>query len=112
MGLRKEKPMDDDRFAVAPDTLGTARLLDVRRAPVYELAAHRIPGAEWRDPAQVDTWAGTLDRARPVVVYCVHGHEVSQGTAQRLREAGFDARYLRGGIEGWKSAGLELAPKA
>jgi hypothetical protein len=41
-----------------------------------------------------------------VVVYCVHGHEVSQGVAKAL-----GARYLEGGIEHWdgerekKSAG-------
>ena len=29
----------------------------------------------------------------------------------RLRAAGVDARFLRGGIDGWKSAGRPLAPK-
>jgi len=36
-----------------------------------------------------------------VVVYCVHGHEVSQGVTRALRTAGVDAAYLEGGIAGW-----------
>jgi hypothetical protein len=36
-----------------------------------------------------------------VVVYCVHGHEVSQGVTSALRTAGVDAAYLEGGIAGW-----------
>ena len=40
-----------------------------------------------------------------VVVYCVHGHEVSQGIAAALSEDGLDAGYLIGGIEGWSSLG-------
>jgi hypothetical protein len=44
----------------------------------------------------VDTWKHTLPRGSDVVVYCVHGHEVSQGVAKAL-----GARYLEGGIEHW-----------
>jgi Fe-Mn family superoxide dismutase len=46
-----------------------------------------------------------------VVVYCVYGHEVGRATAMRLRARGLDARFLRGGIDGWKTAGRPLAPK-
>jgi Fe-Mn family superoxide dismutase len=46
-----------------------------------------------------------------VVVYCVHGHEVSRSTAMQLRAAGLRARFLRGGIEGWQAAGLPLVDK-
>jgi hypothetical protein len=38
-------------------------------------------------------------------VYCVHGHEVSQDAAASLNAAGFDARYLQGGIAGWRAHG-------
>ena len=47
-----------------------------------------------------------------MVVYCVYGHEVGRSTAMRLRAAGLKARYLEGGINGWKAAGLPLADKA
>lgn len=87
------------------------QLLDVRRAPVFEAASDMLPGASWRDPSEVASWAGTLDRHRPVVVYCVHGHAVSQSTAQALCEHGFEARYLEGGFEAWREAGLPLQPR-
>jgi hypothetical protein len=45
---------------------------------------------------------GALPRARSVVVYCMHGHEVSQAVAKALGEHGIAARYLEGGIEAWK----------
>jgi hypothetical protein len=45
-------------------------------------------------------------------VYCVHGHEVSQNAAKALRDAGFNACFLDGGIEeGWKGNGGAVARK-
>jgi thiosulfate sulfurtransferase len=84
-------------------------LLDVRRRPAFEAEPRLLPSAVWRDPEQVATWAAELDRHQPVIVYCVHGHEVSQGVADHLREAGFDAAALEGGIEAWKAAGGPVA---
>jgi hypothetical protein len=52
----------------------------------------------------VGVWAATLPAASNVVVYCVHGHEVSRNTAAALAAAGLEARYLEGGLEeGWKA---------
>jgi superoxide dismutase, Fe-Mn family len=96
--------------ASAADVAG-ALLLDVRRAGVYEQAQTTIPGAQWRDPATVTTWAAGLPTDRPVLVYCVYGHEVGRGTAMRLRAAGIDARFLRGGIDEWAASGKPLAAK-
>jgi carboxylate-amine ligase len=45
-----------------------------------------------------------------VLVYCVHGHAVSRGVLLQLRAAGIDARFLRGGIEGWQASGRQ-APR-
>ncbi len=53
----------------------------------------------------------SLTSDRPVVAYCVHGHEVSQGVAASLRQAGIRAAYLEGGIAGWKEAGLPTRKK-
>lgn len=96
--------------ATADDVAG-AHVLDVRRAEVFEQADAIIPGSQWRDPAHVSTWCVQLPTDKPVVVYCVYGHEVSRTTAMRLRAAGVDARFLRGGIDGWTSAGRPLAAK-
>jgi rhodanese-related sulfurtransferase len=80
-------------------------LVDVRRRPAFEAEPRLIPGAVWRKPEEVAIWADTLNWNRPVVVYCVHGHEVSQAVVERLRSFGFEAALLEGGIEGWKASG-------
>ncbi len=98
-------------FGATRDDAAGALLLDVRRAGVFENATAMIPGARWRDPGAVSTWAAELPKDREVVVYCVYGHEVGRTTAMRLRAAGIKARYLEGGIDGWKAADLPLVDK-
>lgn len=92
-----------EELGASQDEIGDALVLDVRRAGVFEQASTMIPGARWCDPSAVATWSAELPADRDVIVYCVHGHEVSRATAMRLRAAGFNARYLRGGIDGWQS---------
>ena len=58
-------------------------VIDVRRTPAYRGANSLIAGALRRDPASVAEWSRSLPRARSVVVYCVHGHEVSLNPATR-----------------------------
>ena len=53
-----------------------------------------------------------LDPTAPAVLYCVHGHEVSQGAAAILRRQGYDVRVLEGGIEAWREAGLPLVARS
>jgi len=83
---------------ISPDEL----IVDVRRAPAFRESGVMIAGALRRDPEKPGEWARTLPRASRVVVYCVHGHEVSQGVARALAERGLEARYLEGGIEAWQ----------
>jgi rhodanese-related sulfurtransferase len=84
-------------------------ILDVRREPAFAGDDRMLPGAIRRPPP--DEIGRDLPRGRPVVVYCVHGHEVGQNAAAALAAAGWDARYLEGGIEGWKEAGLPTRRK-
>src|SRR4051812_33612240 len=98
-------------FAAGQDDLAGTQVLDVRRLGMFEQADAVIPGAHWQDPAEVAAWAGSLAPGKPVVVYCVYGHEVGRSTAMRLRACGVDARFLRGGIDGWKAAGRTLVAK-
>lgn len=107
-----------DAFFITPqplrEALASAKapvLIDVRRRPVFLESREVIPGALRRDPSAIEAWACTLPRAASVVVYCVHGHEVSQGIARQLSASGREARYLEGGIEAWRAAGGALAPK-
>ena len=81
-------------------------VIDVRRNERFLEAKDLIRGALRRDPASIADWSKTLPRASGVVVYCVHGHEVSQNAAKAL-----GAKYLEGGIEHWREEGGELAPK-
>jgi rhodanese-related sulfurtransferase len=50
--------------------------------------------------------------ARPAILVCAHGHEISQGAAATLRAMGLDARYLIDGFAGWKAAGQTVQPIA
>jgi rhodanese-related sulfurtransferase len=82
-------------------------VIDVRRRERFFEANDLIRGALRRDPERVLEWKKSLPRAASVVVYCVHGHEVSQGVAKAV-----DAKYLEGGIEAWRETGGELSTKA
>jgi len=100
-----------DAFGAAQSEVGDAVLVDVRRAAVFEAAGTMIAGSTWRDPALVAQWATELPAQRDIVVSCVYGHEVGRATAMRLRALGVPARFLRGGIDAWQSAGRPMTSK-
>lgn len=87
-------------------------LIDVRRQAAFDADTHLIASATWRDPFTVADWAKFVPRHRPVVVYCVHGHEISKNTADALQKNGIDARHLEGGSEAWRDAGGVLVKKS
>jgi rhodanese-related sulfurtransferase len=94
--------------------LGSAHaplLIDVRREATFNTAEHLIAGAIRRSPEGVEQWRGALSKDRPVVAYCVHGHEVSQGVASSLEASGISASYLIGGISAWGAQSLPLRRK-
>jgi rhodanese-related sulfurtransferase len=91
------------------DRLGTASaptVVDVRRPADFASAGELIVSAFHRDPERVEQWRRELPGGGYVVVYCVHGHQVSQGVAAALRAAGIDASYLQGGIADWIENGF------
>ena len=87
---------------------GSPLIFDVRKAPAFDAASRVIAGAIRLLPDRVSDAVPRLAPDRSVVVYCVHGHEVSQGAARALRESGVDACYLEGGIAAWEQAGLPV----
>ena len=110
--------MDEGRFPISAqalyDRLGTAAapiLIDVRRAAAFDADERMLIAALRCDPADVARWGAQLRVDKPIVVYCVHGQEVSQQTAIALRGIGLDARYLEGGIARWAELGLPLRKK-
>lgn len=99
-------------FAATHDDVSGATLLDVRRDAIYAQASTVLPGARWADPATLVHGAPPVAEAqRPVVVYCVYGHEVGRAAALQLRAAGVNARFLAGGIEGWVKAARPVQAK-
>lgn len=103
---------DAAALGAAPSEVPTApQLIDVRRAATYAEAADQLAGATWKDPAKLADWSAGLDRAKPVLVYCFHGLDIGRSAALSLRARGFDARYVTGGIEACRAAGVPLASK-
>ncbi len=80
-------------------------VVDVRRTQFHAASPRMVAGADWRDPATVDTWAAELPADRDIVVYCVHGLHVGRNTAEKLASRGLRASFLEGGIHGWEAAG-------
>lgn len=87
-------------------------VIDVRKDPAFKAATDMIAGALRREPDSVTAWTKELPGASTVVVYCAHGHELSQGVAKALDGFGIEARYLESGIEaGWKARNGEVDRK-
>jgi rhodanese-related sulfurtransferase len=95
--------------AISPSQLCTLigrpdapQLLDVRRRERFAASERLLPGARYCAPEEVAAFA-RREAPRPVIVYCAYGHELSRDAARALRDAGWDARFLEGGIEGGES---------
>lgn len=81
----------------------TIQIIDTRPRHYTTRAQDMMEGAVWRDPERVDEWIGELSKTDPVVTFCVYGFHVGCETAETLRKAGFDARYMAGGHYAWKA---------
>jgi superoxide dismutase, Fe-Mn family len=88
------------------------QIVDAR--PLHTMSRQQdiMDGATWRDPDLVQEWSGELSKSDPVVVFCVYGFHVGCKTAIMLREAGFDAKYMKGGHSAWKAIGGAIKPIA
>jgi Fe-Mn family superoxide dismutase len=94
------------------DSGKTVQLIDARPMHYASRTQDIIEGATWRDPERVQEWMGELSKSDPVVVFCVYGFHVGCRTAIALREAGFDAKYMKGGHSGWKAIGGPIRMRA
>jgi len=107
----------DNATGISPASLASQlgsfpppQLIDVRRQGAVDRDPVVLASAIRRTPERVAQWSQTLEPWRRVVVYCVHGHEVSQEAATALRASGYAAAHLDGGLEGWRAAGGTLFP--
>ena len=81
------------------------QVLDARPRHHISRTVDLMQGAIWRDPDRVDEWIGELSTDEPVAVYCAYGFHVGCSVTRTLRERGFDARFIRGGVSAWYAAG-------
>ncbi len=88
------------------------QFIDARPKHYVSRTQDIIEGATWRDPERLQEWMGELSKSDPVVVFCVYGFHVGCRTAVALREAGFDAKYMKGGHSGWKAIGGPIRMQA
>ena len=110
--LPQEDPSDQSLPSLSIEEL-TARLakgeplqvLDARPRHHISRTVDLMAGASWRDPDRVDEWIGELSPDQPIAVYCAYGFHVGCNVTRTLRERGFDARYIRGGVSAWYAAG-------
>jgi len=84
------------------------QVIDVRPRAAVSRLQDIAEGATWRDPEQLQQWIGELSKSEPVVVYCAYGFHVGCRTTAKLREAGFDAKYMNSGHSGWKAIGAPI----
>ena len=91
-------PADLDQLLVTGANVG---VFDVRREEDRVDVTYPIRGAEWRNPEKVTEWCRNIGNVDEVIVFCVHGHHVSQSTRDTLRQQGIRARIIEGGIEAW-----------
>jgi len=85
-------------------------ILDVRSRPKQALDLRRIPGAITVALDSIGGEIGKLPRDREIVVYCACPNEASAAKLARILVGhGFErVRPLKGGIDAWQAAGLEL----
>jgi rhodanese-related sulfurtransferase len=112
-GDEEERPELGDQPLKAPE----ARELIARwRLQVLDVRSHdefgevRIAGALHSPEDELDENLDELSKDEPVVVVCGDG-ERSAAVAEKLREQGFEATSVEGGMSGWSSASLPVQPR-
>src|SRR5574337_1245544 len=82
-------------------------VIDARRKTDYD--GEVILNADWHDPELVEQWAKDLPSGKEIVLYCARGGSVSNKVLESLLANNIKARYIEGGIEGWKQSGGKTA---
>jgi rhodanese-related sulfurtransferase len=85
-----------------------AQVLDVRDEE--EVADVRLAGAVLVRDGELDEALESIDEDHPVVVVCADGKRSGEVAAD-LRERGYDAACLKGGIKAWAGDKLPTLPR-
>jgi len=109
-------PQQEARISV--EELKTALEDDDRRPVLLDLClpgdlprrTDMLAGATLRAPDALPQWIDTLPRDRPIAVYCICGFQVSGTAVNKLRQRGYNARAVIGGITAWHAIGGATVP--
>ena len=109
----------DEEARISVEELSVALKHDDERRPILlDLCQPRdlprrtdmLAGASMHTPAALSQWVEELPRDRPIAVYCICGFQVSGTAVTELRQRGYDARALAGGITAWHAIGGATVP--
>lgn len=80
-------------------------ILDVRED--WEFASGHVPGADWIPLGQLSSRLDELPRDKTIVAVCRSGNRSGQAT-DLLRQQGFEAHNMEGGMLSWEQLGLDV----
>jgi rhodanese-related sulfurtransferase len=90
---------------------GKILLADVRSYGYYSAAAVRIPGSIRIEPNNLSAEIKQFPRNKDMYLYCTcRGQTTSASVAHLLRQQGFSAFVIDGGLAAWRRAGNPLEP--
>ena len=98
------------KAALEDDGDGRPLLLDLCLPRDLPRRTDMLAGASMHAPSALPRWIKELPRNRPIAVYCICGFQVSGTAVTELRQRGYDARALVGGITAWHAVGGPTAP--
>lgn len=87
---------------------GEIELIDIREP--HEREAGHVPGSRHIQLAKLSQEADSIDRDKPVVLYCRMGAR-SAMAMQAFKASGYDAHHMDGGLLAWAEKGLPLDPE-
>jgi rhodanese-related sulfurtransferase len=109
--VRSEQLQEEE---LAPDQ--ARQLIASERGQVLDLrgdeefAEDRIAGAVRAENEDIDAALESLDEDRPVLVVCEDGKQSAE-VAEDLRERGYQAATIKGGMKGWTGDKMPTLPR-
>jgi len=98
----------------SPDS-AHVQIVDVRSHGYYDVGAERILGSIRIEPNNLDEEIKNLPKDKDIYVYCTCARDATSAkVAHLLRERGFNAFVIVGGLTAWRKAGghFESVPKS
>ncbi|MEO8590237.1 MAG: rhodanese-like domain-containing protein [Flavobacteriales bacterium] len=88
----------------------SAQLVDVRTAAEFK-GGHLLNAVnlDWTG-GQLEAMSSTLDKTRPVLLYCASGRRSADARGYLVDQGFTDVVGLEGGITSWRSSGMPVEP--